>query len=294
MIVSMTGYGSAHAERNGVSYAVEIRSVNNRYLKLSTKLPEPLQFAESEVEKLVRQRVARGSVSCVLRVRDATLAGCGTINVPAVQGYLQQLSRVALPPGVAATFDLATAATLPGVMDPADLDDETCGNQSAVIAEVVGRALDALVSMRKEEGRSLANDLAGCVKQIHAELDAVAARAPTVIDEYHQRLRARVQTLLQTAQLELESESLMREVAVFAERCDISEEVSRVRSHLDQFDELCRRGDQVGRTMDFLAQELLREANTIGSKSSDAAIARSVVQMKGCIDRLKEQVQNVE
>jgi len=148
--------------------------------------------------------------------------------------------------------------------------------------------------MRREEGQALRRDLLGSCDAIRDHLSQIAAQAPKVVDEYHQRLKTRVETLMRAGGFELEAEGLMREVAVFAERCDISEEIARLRSHLDQFTQLCDREDRVGRTLEFLSQEMLREANTVASKSNNADIARSVVEIKGLIDRLKEQVQNVE
>lgn len=293
MILSMTGYGWAQRAREGVSYAVEVRSVNNRYLKLSIKLPEHLQFAESQVDKLLRSRIQRGTVSYVLRVRSDGAGVSRIINLAALQGYVDQLSKVTAG-NAEPTIDLATLAMLPGVSEPPDLAEDARAREAETLADVTGAALDALVAMRREEGGAVRKDLDLCVAQVRAELEAVQHRAPQVIDEYHERLRARVANLLQTAELELDRDMLAREVAVFADRCDISEELHRLGSHLDQFVELCDRGEQVGRTLDFLTQEMLREANTVGSKANDAAIARSVVQIKGLIDRLKEQVQNVE
>jgi uncharacterized protein (TIGR00255 family) len=294
MIQSMTGYGAAEHAADGVSYALEIRSVNGRYLKLSIKLPELLQFAESAVEKLLKGRLARGSVTCILRVRSEGVAGAATINVPALQHYLDQMSKVQLPAGVQAGVDLGTLAALPGVCQPPEVDEEAQQHQLEIIEDLASRALDAVIEMRTSEGQALRGDILDCCSAVRKELAEVTSRAPTVVDEYHERLRSRVETLMQTGGFELEADGLMRDVAVFAERCDISEELTRLNAHLEQFAELCDREEAVGRTLDFLTQELLREANTIASKSNDAAIARSVVVIKGLIDRLKEQVQNVE
>ncbi len=293
MILSMTGYGSARHAENGVCHDLEVRSVNNRYLKLSIKLPDPLQFAESEVDKLLRQRLARGSVTYTLRVRgDATAAP--PVDMAMLQQYVNVLSTVRLPSGVSAVIDLAAIAALPGVTEPLNLDEEARRKQLTVIAGLTQRGLDALVAMRREEGKTLGTDLNNGCAAMRVRLASIAERAPKVLDEYRDRLQTRVRTLMQSGGFELEHDALAREVALFAERCDISEEINRLTSHLDQFAELCERGEQVGRTMDFLAQEMLREANTIGSKSNDATIARNVVELKGLIDRLKEQVQNVE
>lgn len=294
MIQSMTGYGAAQHAEQGVGYVLEVRSVNNRYLKLAIKLPEHLQFAEPAVERLLRARIARGSVTYTLRLHRQPGSSVSRINPAALQEYVEQLSRVRMPEGVQAHIDLALVAQLPGVCDVSELDEDERARQLGVIESLTERALGAMIDMRREEGRALQVDLHGCIQAIRDRLGAVASRAPNVIQDYHERLRARVATLTQSAELSLEETSLAREVAIYAERCDIGEELTRLASHLDQFIELCGRGDQVGRTLDFLAQELLREANTIGSKSNDAAISRHIVEIKGHIDRLKEQVQNVE
>ena len=294
MIHSMTGYGAAERAEDGVSYAFEVRSVNHRYLKLAIRLPEPLQFTEAAIERVVRTRLARGSVSCTLRVRGEDGLGVRLIDRGVLQKYVDELSGVKLPPGVQAAVDLAAVALLPGVIYAPDLDDEARQHQLDFVAELAGAALSALVGMRADEGEALREALLSGCEAIRGHLGVVAERAPRVIDEYHERLRSRVSALMEAGGFELQADGLMREVAVFAERCDISEELTRLRSHLDQFVELCERVEPAGRTMEFLTQELLREANTVAAKSNDAVIARHVVEMKAFIDRLKEQVQNVE
>ncbi len=294
MIASMTGYGAAQADDDGVSFAVEIRSVNNRYLKLITKLPEHLQFAEPAIERLVRDRVARGTVTLTVRQRSDPADAAKSLNLAALQQYVDSLARVDPPLGASVCIDLATIAQFPGVTDPGGLEDARRQRQSEVLLDLTRRALENLIGMRREEGRALHVELVAHCAAIRSELEAIGERAPKVVDEYHERLKARVATLMQAGGFELAADGLMREVAIYAERCDVTEEISRLRSHLDQFAELCERGDQVGRTLDFLAQEFLREANTIASKSNDARIARGIVGVKAMIDRVKEQVQNVE
>ena len=199
-----------------------------------------------------------------------------------------------LPTNIATSMDLATLASLPGVCEVPPIDDESRDQVLGLAAELTNQALDVMVEMRQREGNTLRAELTSCCNEIRERVVQVASRAPLVIDEYHERLKTRVETLMKSSRLELESEGLMREVALYAERSDINEEVSRLRSHLDQFEELCEGGKPVGRTLEFLTQEMLREANTIASKSGDAAIARNIVEVKGLIDRLREQVQNVE
>jgi len=294
MIHSMTGYGAAQRTEDGVVYSLELRSLNNRYLKTSVKLPEHLQHAESMIERLVKERLQRGSVTCVLRVRSEQGAEVIPINVSVLQQYADQLCTVRVSEGVAPVLDLGALVDLPGVREPAEDSEDVHAHRLKVIEQLTGEALDVLVRMRSEEGKALYVDLVDGCAAISRELESVEKRAPAVIGEYHERLKQRVSRLMSEGGFELAEEGLMREIAIYAERCDISEEVTRLSSHLDQFSELCAKGEQVGRKLDFLAQELLREANTIASKSNDIQVARSVVEMKSRIDRLKEQVQNVE
>jgi uncharacterized protein (TIGR00255 family) len=154
-------------------------------------------------------------------------------------------------------------------------------------------AAERVTEMRRTEGGTIFSDLRGQCDQLRHRMGEVGARAPVVVEEYHKRLRTRVQQLMNVHGAELDQDALAREVAIYAERCDVNEELSRIGSHLDQFDEICTKGADAGRRLDFLAQELLRESNTIGSKANDAEIARHVVEMKAAIDRIKEQVQNV-
>ncbi len=294
MIQSMTGYGAARHVESGVSYALEIRSLNGRYLKLSIRLPDHLQFLDGEVDNLVRQRLARGSVTYTLRVRSEGGTDLRPVNAAALKRYVDQILLVELPDNITATIDLATVAMLPGVCETPDLDDDAKRHEQDIVTSLTQRAVDALLEMRREEGNALGADLLKLCDAIRTLLGEIATRAPGVVDEYHERLKSRVAILMQSGGFELEAEGLMREVAIYAERCDISEELSRFDSHLDQAAGLCQRGDRVGRTLDFLTQEMLREANTVASKSNDSAITRRIVEIKGLIDRFKEQVQNVE
>lgn len=292
MIVSMTGYGDAQHSEDGISYALEVRSLNNRYLKSAIKLPEHLQFLEADVDRLLRTKVLRGSLTYSLRVRDTSAQAAYTINTAALQYYLDRLSEVRL--GTPVSLDLAAVVALPGVCQPPEVDEATRDHMWRIVESLTNQALDKLVAMRAQEGRALREDLLRHTSAIRTALEAVRRQAPQVVVEYHKRLRQRVNELLNEAKLKLDQQDLAREVAVFAERCDVSEELARLTSHLDQFDALCESREHVGRKLDFLTQEMLREANTIGSKSNDGTITRHIVEIKGLIDRLKEQVQNVE
>jgi uncharacterized protein (TIGR00255 family) len=294
MILSMTGYGAAERVDDGIGYAVAIRSVNNRFLKLTVKLPDWLQFLEPDMEKLLRSRLGRGSVLYSLRIKRADDPGGAGFDTSMLQEYVDRMASIRMPDGVQATIDLAGLAQLLTLTEPRSFDDEQRQHTLRVVTELTERAIDGLEEMRRVEGRALRQDLHETCQAIRGLLNTVRDRAPLVVNEYHERLRSRVALLMSTGKFELEADALAREVAIYAERCDVNEEVSRLTSHLDQFEQICDRGEQAGRTLDFLSQELLREANTIASKSNDAEIARCVVEIKGRIDRLKEQVQNVE
>ena len=202
--------------------------------------------------------------------------------------------RQVQPDASPVSIDMATILMLPGVCQPRQIDDEARHAQWQVVQQLAEQALDRLLAMRREEGQALRLDLLTQCQAIRDHLDVVARRAPSVIQEYHQRLARRVQELCAGATLELSKADLAREVAVFAERSDVNEELARLASHLDQFVQLCDSKEHAGRKLDFIAQEMLREANTIGSKANDGEIAREIVEVKSRIDRLKEQVQNVE
>jgi uncharacterized protein (TIGR00255 family) len=294
MIQSMTGYGEAHHTDNGVSYALEIRSLNNRYFKATIKLPESHQFLEPDVDRMLRARVQRGSITYVLRVRNSSAAAAYDINRAALAHYLDQIREVAATSRVTGTVDMATILSMPGVCQPPEQDEADRDRMQAIVQSVTEVALAQMVDMRHVEGLALRKDLIGHCDRIREVVAEIARQAPVMVTDYQQKLRDRVSMLLRDAKLELEMDSLLREVAVYADRCDISEEIARLTSHLDQFTKLCDSPELAGRKLDFLTQEMLRETNTIGSKSNDAAIARNVVEIKGSIDRLKEQVQNVE
>ena len=293
MIVSMTGFGDATAERDGTHYAVEIRSLNNRFFKPVIKLPDALSGLEPELESTLREKLGRGSITYVLKLRSDSAEAAYHINVGALKSYLDQLRGVqGLDRFV--TLDLASLVQLPGVCtEPRDESDEiaTHGDQ---VRQLTAAAITKLQAMRDREGRALFNELMRHVTVISTALADIAARAPAVVEDYHRRLEQRVNQLLAKAELRVDEGALIREVAVFAERADVAEEIQRLTSHLSAFEEACRTDAHAGRKLDFIAQEMLREANTIGSKANDAAIAKQIVEIKGAIDRLKEQVQNVE
>ncbi len=295
MIRSMTGFGDASAKIDGAHYGVEIRSVNNRYYKAQVRLPDELQGLEAELDAAIGRRLGRGSVTVTIRFSDTSANAAAQINVKAVQRYLEQLLSI---PGLdheSARVDIGALLNLPGIVIN-DTGEERLHSARAVLIGLVDEACSKLQAMRAREGQTLLADLHKHCKLIASHLEVVKVRVPITVNMYQERLRQRMQALLAESGTTVRDEDLLREVAVYAERTDIAEEVARLEGHLAQFGEIIdAEGEEpAGRTLDFLAQELLREANTIASKCLDVEISRRIVEIKGAIDRIKEQAQNVE
>ena len=294
MINSMTGYGSAEGQLNGVTYTVEIRTVNNRYFKARIKLPESVAFLEEEIEKLLRKELSRGMVNYVLRLKDVSANAFFSINEAALRVYVEKLDGIAASANVKCPIDIGGLLALPGIVVPVLPGKEEAEQIKEKVLGITRQAIEAVKQMRAAEGAALAADLDSHCKAVKQGLMRIRARSKVVLQEYHKKLKKRVGELLADAKLKLDEETLAREVAVLADRSDISEEIARLDSHLQQFVETCKTDGQAGRKLDFISQEMLREANTIASKTSDTEIACLVVDIKCRIDRIKEQVQNVE
>lgn len=293
MILSMTGFGDAQREDAGRAYHVELRCVNNRYFKASISLPNELLYLEADIERRLRQRITRGSVHVRLFVRDTSGSAAPEINAAVIAGYVQQL-RQAAGGGADLHIDLAALAALPGVIASRELDERQREEIRGIVEALLDAAVERLVASRSAEGRVLTADLRRHCAMIRERLELVRVRVPLVVQEYAQRLLTRVNELLATSSLQLSQEGLQREVALYADRSDISEEISRLGGHLEAFDAALGSGEPSGRRLDFVVQEMLREANTMGAKSGDPEIARCIIDIKSAIDRLKEQVQNAE
>jgi uncharacterized protein (TIGR00255 family) len=293
VLLSMTGIGEARVAQEQLSVSVELRSVNNRHLKVSVRGPDAYLSLESEIEKRIRSRVARGTVSVQLRVDRHDSHSAYTIDHATLRDYWAHVRKVAdemhLPP----PSDLSALLPLPGVIveSHAALLDPS---EWPAVQQALDAAIDRLNEFRAREGASMATELSQLCTQIESSSEQIAARAPKVVEEYRRRLQERVTEWLREAGAALSPGDLIREVGLFADRSDINEELTRLRSHLEQFRSLIEGDESAGRTMEFLCQELNREINTIGSKANDVDIARRVVDTKAAIERIREIVQNVE
>jgi len=295
----MTGYGEAEGEVNDVSYAVEIKTVNNRYLKTNVKLPETVAFLEEDIEKLLRKNLSRGTINYALRFKQASANAMFDIDEIALQDTMARLSRLKSSTDINLPWqiDISNLLNLPGIIRPAIPNKEMAEQIKDVVLKITQEAIDKLKQMRAAEGNFLEADLKNHCKAIKQDLERICARSAVVLKEYAKRLKKRVDELLSEAKLKLDEETLAREIAVLADKSDISEETARLDSHLMQFAECYKTNlpkAGTGRKLDFLSQEMLREANTIASKAPNAEIIHYVVDIKCQIERIKEQVQNVE
>jgi uncharacterized protein (TIGR00255 family) len=290
----MTGFGEAHCQQDGVSVAVEVRAINNRYFKLSIRATEGYGPLEPQVEAVVRQSVRRGTIQVNLRVDRVRSPEEFKINTAVLDRYRLQLQSLCRQWGLPDSFNLETMLPLPGVIDEQTSIAFDPSADWPAIGPTIEAAMENLARMRTEEGRAMAADLAGNCRAIAAGLDRVAARAPLVADGYRLRLEERLKKALVQFEVALDPGELVKEVSLFAERGDISEEIMRLRSHLDQFDTFMGLPESAGRKLEFLTQEMFREANTIGSKANDTEITNDVIEIKTAIERIREMIQNVE
>jgi uncharacterized protein (TIGR00255 family) len=293
----MTGYGEAHYQSDRLSLSIELRALNNRYLKVSVRAPEPYNLLESEFEKVVRRTVRRGTIQIHLRCERQHTLQDFRINATALRSYLEQLQALEgeLDLGrLGGDSLLAQILALPGVVPEPGNTTLAMAEEWPLLERVLEDALARLQTMRQEEGRAMTEEFLEYRDHIGAQLAQIRQRSPEVVTSYRDRLHERVRSLLAELDIEIDRSELIKEVSIFAERSDIAEEVVRLGSHLDQFQEIMTEPESPGRKLEFLTQEMFREANTIGSKASDVAISRHVVEIKGTLEKIRELVQNVE
>jgi len=290
----MTGQGAAHVSERGVAVAVEVRTVNNRYFKLALRTTDGYGLMEPQVDELVRRHVRRGTVQLEVRVDREYSPEDFRINELALSSYRQQLDAMSRRLKLDSPTTLDALLALPGVVEERSSRAVNFEHDWPVIDTALNKALESLTKMRLEEGRAMLADLADNCRLIAGELACIEARAPLVAEGYRSRLTERLNKLLGEHHLGVEPADLIREVGLFAERSDISEETVRLRSHLEQFETVMVNEDSSGRKLEFITQEMFRETNTIGAKANDAEIARHVIEVKTAIERIREMIQNVE
>jgi uncharacterized protein (TIGR00255 family) len=290
----MTGFGDARHQDDRLAAFVEVRAVNNRYLKVTTKCSEAYAALEGDIERIVREAISRGTVNVGIRVDRLSSAEEFALNEVALTSYWSQLQAAAKRLGAAPPAEIGYLLSAPGVVADEARRSVDLQADGEIIRRLLRQALDKLHLFRAEEGRSMERELAENAKTISARLQDVSALAPQVVSEFRAKLLERVRQLLTDSGVGVAEADLIREVSIFSERSDINEEITRLRSHLEQFQAFIREPASTGRKLDFLSQEMNREVNTIGSKANNVPIAHCVVEMKAAIEKMREILQNVE
>lgn len=292
MVKSMTGYGRAREMRNGRDITVEVRSVNNRYLDCTVKMPRAYIFAEDRMKARVQQAISRGKVDVFVTI-DASAADVSvvTVNEPLARGYYQALTQLKSMFSLEGDVTPMTLAKLPDVLTvtKAEEDLETV---AADICQVLDKALAAYNTMRAVEGRRLAEDIAGRLVTIETAVGRVEQQSPQTVAAYRERLEKKMREVL--ASTTMDEGRILTEAAIFADKVAVDEETVRLRSHVAQLRSMLEAQRPTGKDMDFLMQEFNRECNTIGSKCNDLAVTQDVVAMKAEVEKIREQVQNIE
>ena len=294
MIKSMTGYGRGEAAFEGRTIVVEVRAVNNRYLDCTVKMPRAYIFAEDALKARVQASVARGKLDVFVNISGAGAEGVSvTVNEELAKAYIDALARLHELSGGKApeSYSVTDLARFPEVLtvEKQEEDQDTLKKQLLAALDL---ALADFAAMRAKEGERLAEDILSRAAAIETLVGRVEERSPQTVSEYRARLEAKMTEVLQNTQID--ESRLLTEAAIFADKIAVDEETVRLRSHISQLRELLAKGGAVGRKLDFLIQEFNREANTIGSKCSDIEIARYVVDIKAEIEKIREQVQNLE
>ena len=292
MIRSMTGFGQKHAPWQDGAVTVEVRSVNHRFLEVACRLPRTLHALEEPFKKAVQQRCTRGRVDMTVSVQGGKGRG-GVINLDQAMAkqYHHALRRLKTSLKLPGSIDVAIIAGLRDVLTVSDQPPED-PQLAKLVHQLAEEALDQMRAMRQREGTALAKDMHGRIQTLKDHRLAVTGRAPVLLQEGFERMKQRIEKLLGGEAPDVPR--LHQELAMYADRGDITEEIVRLDSHMLQFEEHLKRAESVGKTLEFLLQEMGREVNTIGSKANDAVIAGHVVKMKAELERVREQVQNVE
>lgn len=289
----MTGYGEAVVQNEQTYCRVEIRTVNNRHFKLSLRCPDGFLQHESEFEKLLRETISRGSVYLSISIDNVGQSSEPRLNTELLKSYWRQLNDVCQELQLPAP-DPTRLLNIPGVLRENVFDSEVVERLWPVVEAAVKAATQHLQEFRSKEGASTAGELRELFESIEKSLEQIVVVAPQVARDYHEKLVQRTRELLAGSDVKMDAADVLKEVAIYADRCDIHEEITRLRSHISQFLTLVSTAAAPGRKLDFLCQEMFREVNTIGSKANHVALSHLAVDMKSSIERIREIVQNVE
>ena len=293
MIKSMTGFGKSHLIKNEREYQIEIKSVNHRYLDISIKMPKQFTYLEEEIKKAISSKINRGKLEVYITFYDHIAQDEEiTINKEIAQLYIKQLQDLAKENNLSQDINVIDIAKLPDVLNiTSKQDDETIKED---ILQVTNEALEKLIEMRTFEGNKIAEDLISRIDSIQEKVEEISSISTGLIEEYVVKLEKRIQDILKTE--EIDKNRIAQEVVIFADKCSIEEELTRLKSHMAQFKKFINNDNKVaiGKKLDFIIQEMNRETNTIGSKANKLEIINNVVEIKTELENIREQIQNIE
>lgn len=291
MIKSMTGYGKANLSKNLREYQIEIKSVNHRYLDISVKMPRTLSYLEEDIKKVVSSKVKRGKIDVFVTFENNSTEGKDIkINTEIAKIYIDELKKLAKQENILSNIEVTEISKYPDVLSIKTTQDDDTIKQEVI--EVTDMAVNKLISMRQIEGKKMVKDLLARIDVIVDKIKEISSLSTGLIEEYVVKLEGRIKEILKNQ--EIDKARLAQEVVIYADKCSIQEEVTRLDSHIYQFENLLNSDEAVGKKLDFIIQEMNRETNTIGSKANNLEITNGVIDIKTEIENIREQVQNIE
>ncbi len=291
MIKSMTGYGKANLSKDKREYQVEIKSVNHRYLDICVKMPRVLSYLEEEVKKQISLQIKRGKVDVFITFENNSIEDKEIkINTEIAKIYIDELKKLAKQENILDNIEVTEISKLPDVLTiQNNQEDETI---KEALLEAVSNATENLVQMRSIEGNKMADDLVARIHGIKEKVEEISLISTGLIEEYVVKLEGRIKEILKNQ--DIDESRLAQEVVIYADKCSIEEEVTRLKSHISQFEKLIKTDEAIGKKLDFIIQEMNRETNTIGSKANNLEITNGVIDIKTELENIREQVQNIE
>lgn len=291
MIKSMTGYGRATLSEKSREYQIEIKSVNHRYLDISIKMPRSLSYLEEDVKKVIASKIKRGKIDVFITFENNSTEGKNIrINTEIASLYIKELRNLADKEGLLSNIEVTEISKLPDVLNiQNDQDDETIKNE---LLKVTENAVDCLIQMRMTEGHKMAQDVLTRIQEIQEKIKEISRLSTGLIQDYVVKLETRIKELLQNQ--DIDQSRLAQEIVIYADKCSVEEEITRLESHIAQFENLLNSDDAIGKKLDFIIQEMNRETNTIGSKANNLEITDEVINIKTQIENIREQIQNIE
>ena len=291
MIKSMTGYGKSSSHINQRNYQVEIKSVNHRYLDITVRLPKQLSFLEEEIKKRISEKIKRGKIDIVVTFENNSDEGRNIIiNQQIAKLYIEQLKKLAEEEKIESNIEVTEIAKYPDVLNiQTNQEDDVLKNE---LMPTIEEAVELLVEMREREGKKIAEDLSLRIKSIEEKILLISQKSTGLIQEYVVKLEKRIKEILQDD--EIDKSGIAQEVVIYADKCSIEEEITRLRSHIEQFYTILESDGPSGKRLDFIVQEMNREINTIGSKSNSVEITNGVIDVKTELENVREQIQNIE